>query len=154
MIGLILTGNRFWPAGRGPASEAESVRFHGRRVTKVGPEVNHGFFWVAGRATRKSCRQRAGGRADSRLSADAQTSAAGSERQRSGLSGRDDSVGVRFASRAASQHMEFAPGRHSGRVAKRRSAPLEHGPLEPNHFSLEEANERLATLSRRGRIRL
>ena len=25
--------------GLGPESEAESVRFHGRRVTKVGPEV-------------------------------------------------------------------------------------------------------------------
>ena len=35
--------------GVGPESEAESVRFHGRRVTKVGPEV-------------KSCRRRAGGR--------------------------------------------------------------------------------------------
>jgi hypothetical protein len=31
---------------------------------------------------------------------------------------------------------------------------LKHGPLEPNHFSLQEANERLATLSRRGRNRL
>jgi hypothetical protein len=31
---------------------------------------------------------------------------------------------------------------------------LEHGPLEPSRFSLQEANERLATLSRRGRIRL
>jgi hypothetical protein len=28
--------------GVGPESEAESVRFHGRRVTKVGPEVKHG----------------------------------------------------------------------------------------------------------------
>src|SRR6476619_7660082 len=27
--------------GVGPESEAESVRFHGRRVTKVGPEVKH-----------------------------------------------------------------------------------------------------------------
>jgi hypothetical protein len=27
----------------GPESEAESVRFHGRRVTKVGPEVKHGL---------------------------------------------------------------------------------------------------------------
>ena len=26
----------------GPESEAESVHFHGRRVTKVGPEVKHG----------------------------------------------------------------------------------------------------------------
>jgi hypothetical protein len=26
------------------------VRFHGRRVTKVGPEVKHGLFRVAGRA--------------------------------------------------------------------------------------------------------
>ena len=33
----------------GPESEAESVRFHGRRVTKVGPEVKHGLFRVAGR---------------------------------------------------------------------------------------------------------
>ena len=31
---------------------------------------------------------------------------------------------------------------------------LEHGPLEPSRFSLQEANERLATLSRRGRIHL
>jgi hypothetical protein len=31
--------------GVGPESEAESVRFHGRRVTKVGPEVKHGYFW-------------------------------------------------------------------------------------------------------------
>jgi hypothetical protein len=30
---------------------------------------------------------------------------------------------------------------------------LEHGPLEPDRFSLQEANERLATFSRRGRIR-
>ena len=28
--------------GVGRESEAESVRFHGRRVTKVGPEVKHG----------------------------------------------------------------------------------------------------------------
>ena len=34
--------------GVGPESEAESVRFHGRRVTKVGPEVKHGLFRVAG----------------------------------------------------------------------------------------------------------
>jgi hypothetical protein len=27
--------------GVGPESEAESVRFHGRKVTKVGPEVKH-----------------------------------------------------------------------------------------------------------------
>ena len=31
---------------------------------------------------------------------------------------------------------------------------LEHGPLEPSRFSLHEASERLAALSRRGRIRL
>jgi hypothetical protein len=31
---------------------------------------------------------------------------------------------------------------------------LEHGPLEPRRFRLQEANERLATLSQRGRIRL
>ena len=31
---------------------------------------------------------------------------------------------------------------------------LEHGPLEPNRFSLQEANERLAALSRHGRIQL
>jgi hypothetical protein len=30
--------------GVGPESEAESVRFHGRRVTKVGPGVKHGFL--------------------------------------------------------------------------------------------------------------
>ena len=35
--------------GVGPESEAESVRFHGRRVTKVGPEVKHGLFRVPGR---------------------------------------------------------------------------------------------------------
>ena len=35
--------------GVGPESEAESVRFHGRRVTKAGPEVKHGPFRVAGR---------------------------------------------------------------------------------------------------------
>jgi hypothetical protein len=29
--------------GVGPESEAESVRFHGRRVTKVDPEVKHGL---------------------------------------------------------------------------------------------------------------
>ncbi|MGB9274756.1 MAG: hypothetical protein WCC08_05925 [Terrimicrobiaceae bacterium] len=34
-----LIGNRFWPRGVGPESEAENVRFHGRRVTKVGPEA-------------------------------------------------------------------------------------------------------------------
>ena len=28
--------------GVGPESEAESVRFHGRRVTRAGPEVKHG----------------------------------------------------------------------------------------------------------------
>jgi len=31
---------------------------------------------------------------------------------------------------------------------------LEHGPLEPNRFSLQEANERLAALCRYGRIQL
>ena len=36
--------------GVGPESEAESVRFHRRRVTRVGPEVKHGLFRVAGRA--------------------------------------------------------------------------------------------------------
>jgi hypothetical protein len=36
--------------GVGQESQAESVRFHGRRVTKVGPEVKHGLFRVAGRA--------------------------------------------------------------------------------------------------------
>jgi hypothetical protein len=30
--------------GFNPESEAESVRFHGRRLTKVGPEVKHGLF--------------------------------------------------------------------------------------------------------------
>ncbi|MGB7838094.1 MAG: hypothetical protein WBL40_08285, partial [Terrimicrobiaceae bacterium] len=34
--------------GVGPESEAESVRFHGRRVTKVGPGVKHGLSRVAG----------------------------------------------------------------------------------------------------------
>ena len=34
--------------GVGPESEAESARFHGRRVTKVGPEVKHGFFGLRG----------------------------------------------------------------------------------------------------------
>ena len=38
--------------GVGPESEAESVRFHGRRVTKVGPQVKHGLFRVVGRARR------------------------------------------------------------------------------------------------------
>ena len=47
------------------------------------------------------------------LLADAQTSAAGSDRQRSGISGSNDSVAFRYASRAASQHLEFAPGRRS-----------------------------------------
>ncbi len=36
--------------GVGPESEAESVRFHVRRVTKVGPKVKHGLLRVAGRA--------------------------------------------------------------------------------------------------------
>ena len=36
--------------GVGRESEAENVRFHGRRVTKVGPEVKHGLFRVARRA--------------------------------------------------------------------------------------------------------
>ena len=36
--------------GVGPESEAESVRFHGRRVTKAGPEVEHGLFRIAERA--------------------------------------------------------------------------------------------------------
>jgi hypothetical protein len=31
---------------------------------------------------------------------------------------------------------------------------LEHGPLEPSRFILQEAKERLSTLSRRGRIQL
>jgi hypothetical protein len=35
--------------GVGPESEAESVRFHGRRVTKVGPEVKHGRRRAGGR---------------------------------------------------------------------------------------------------------
>ena len=34
--------------GVGPESEAGSVRFHGRRVTKVGTEVKHGVLLVAG----------------------------------------------------------------------------------------------------------
>ena len=34
-----LIGNRFGPPGRWPECEAESAHFHGRRVTKVGPEV-------------------------------------------------------------------------------------------------------------------
>ena len=35
--------------GVGPESEAESVRFHGRRVTRVGPEVKHGRRRAGGR---------------------------------------------------------------------------------------------------------
>jgi hypothetical protein len=35
---------------RGVESEAKSVRFHGRRVTKVSPEVKHGHFRVEQRA--------------------------------------------------------------------------------------------------------
>ncbi len=43
---------RFWPLrGIDRQSEAESVRFYGRKVTKVGPEVKHGLFRVAGRAS-------------------------------------------------------------------------------------------------------
>jgi hypothetical protein len=40
--------------GVGPESEAESVRFHGRRVTKVGSGVKHGLlpFWAAKMAAR------------------------------------------------------------------------------------------------------
>jgi hypothetical protein len=52
-----------------------------------------------------------------RLSADAQTSAAGCGRKRSGVSGSNDSVAIRYASGAASQHVEFATGRPSGRMA-------------------------------------
>ena len=41
--------------GVGPESEAESVRFHGRRrVTKVGPGVKHGFLGLRGRARKFS----------------------------------------------------------------------------------------------------
>jgi hypothetical protein len=36
--------------GVGRESEAESMRFHGRRVTSVRPEVKLGLFRVAGRA--------------------------------------------------------------------------------------------------------
>ena len=41
-------------------------------------------------------------------------------------------------------------GRRSGRLAERRiGASSKHGPLEPSRFrSLQEANERLATLSK------
>ena len=34
--------------GVGPECEAESLRFHGRRVTRVGPEVKHWLFGVPG----------------------------------------------------------------------------------------------------------
>ena len=37
----------------------------------------------------------------------------GASRQRSGISGSNDSVAFRYASRAASQHVEFAAGRRS-----------------------------------------
>jgi hypothetical protein len=30
----------------GPKSEAESLHFHGRRVTKVAPAVKHGRTWL------------------------------------------------------------------------------------------------------------
>ena len=40
--------------GVGPESEAESVRFHGRRVTKVGPEVKQAFRLRGAPATRKA----------------------------------------------------------------------------------------------------
>ena len=45
-----LIGIAFGPWGVGRKSEAESVGFHRRRVTRVGPEVKHGLFRVAGRA--------------------------------------------------------------------------------------------------------
>jgi hypothetical protein len=49
--------------GVGPESEAESVRFHGRRLTKVGPEVKQGLFRVAGRVRNpKNCRRGPGRR--------------------------------------------------------------------------------------------
>jgi hypothetical protein len=38
--------------GVGPESGAESVRFHGRRVTKVARKSNRGSFWFAGRTRR------------------------------------------------------------------------------------------------------
>jgi hypothetical protein len=40
----LAVGNRFWPSNSLAESEAESLRFHGRRVTKVGPEVKHGVI--------------------------------------------------------------------------------------------------------------
>jgi hypothetical protein len=40
----------------GPESEAESVRFHGRRLTKVGPEVKQGLFRGPGRAAEQWAR--------------------------------------------------------------------------------------------------
>jgi hypothetical protein len=40
--------------GVGPECEAESLRFHWRRVTKVGPGVKHGFLGLRGRARKFS----------------------------------------------------------------------------------------------------
>jgi hypothetical protein len=41
LIGLTDRKSLLALRGVGPESEAESVRFHGRRVTKVGPHVSH-----------------------------------------------------------------------------------------------------------------
>jgi hypothetical protein len=40
--------------GVGRESEAESVRFHGRRVIKVGPEVKHGGLGAAEQGVREA----------------------------------------------------------------------------------------------------
>jgi hypothetical protein len=47
----------------------------------------------------------------------------GHDHQRSGVGGGNDSATGRYSSRSTSQHVEFASGRRSGRVAERRSAP-------------------------------
>jgi hypothetical protein len=39
--------------GVGRESEAESVRFHGRIVTRAGPEVKHSFFRLHARNPKK-----------------------------------------------------------------------------------------------------
>jgi len=81
--------------------------------------------------------------------ADAQTSAAGASvsdpawRKR-----RFSCFPLRILS--SQQHVGIYYGRCSGRMAKRRSAAFRARPLEPGRFSLQEANERLATLSRHG----
>jgi hypothetical protein len=88
--------------GVGPECKAESVRFHGRRVTKVGPEVKHGLREDWG-PLNKGCERRTWALPD--------VSGGGERRDRFGVAVGvvEPRIGGRFARRVGAGMARAAP---------------------------------------------